>query len=167
MELADRVYIVTGASSGIGAETAVMLAGKGACITINYARNQAGAEETAERCRAAGGKTLIVQADVAADPDCRRVVDETMAEWGRIDGLVNNDPSPYRHLYVILLILLRLPVPSILPKRDCPPSLFSRLSNPTLLPVRTSNGAQKGRVGGGGGGGRRRGEGGGGGEGGG
>ncbi len=90
MDLADRVYIVTGASSGIGAETAVMLAEKGANITVSYGRNRTGAEETAERCRSAGGKALIVQGDVASDGDCRRVVEKTIAEWGRIDGLVNN-----------------------------------------------------------------------------
>lgn len=90
MNLSERVYIVTGASSGIGAEAAVQLAEKGARVTVNYGRNQDGAEETAKRCREAGGEALVVQGDVAADADCRRIVDSTIKQWGRIDGLVNN-----------------------------------------------------------------------------
>tara|TARA_R110002167_G_scaffold202705_5_gene406631 strand:+ start:192 stop:956 length:765 start_codon:yes stop_codon:yes gene_type:complete len=90
MDLSERVYIVTGASSGIGAETAVMLAAKGARVAVSYGRNQSGAEETASRCQAAGGEALVIQGDVAADADCQRIAAETMAKWGRIDGLVNN-----------------------------------------------------------------------------
>lgn len=90
MELADRVYIVTGASSGIGAEAAVQLAEKGARVTVSFGRNKDGAEATAQRCRDSGGDALVVQGNVAADADCRRIVDETMQKWGRIDGLVNN-----------------------------------------------------------------------------
>lgn len=85
-----KVAIVTGSSSGVGAATARALAAKGWCVTINYSRSAEAAQQVAADCRQLGGDTLLVQADVADDADCRRLVQETLVRWGRLDALVNN-----------------------------------------------------------------------------
>jgi 3-oxoacyl-[acyl-carrier protein] reductase len=86
----SKVAIVTGSSSGIGAATAHALSANGWCVTINYSRNADAAEQVAAECRKLGGETLLVKANVAEDADCRRLVQETLDRWGRLDALVNN-----------------------------------------------------------------------------
>jgi 3-oxoacyl-[acyl-carrier protein] reductase len=90
MELRDSVCIVTGSATGIGAAAAVELARRGARVVINYTKSEAEARETAAACERAGGEPLLVQANVAADADCRRMAGAALDKWGRIDGLVNN-----------------------------------------------------------------------------
>ncbi|MFW6093898.1 MAG: SDR family NAD(P)-dependent oxidoreductase [Pseudomonadota bacterium] len=90
MDLEGGVAIVTGSSSGVGAATARQLAEKGCNVVINYAHNEAGAEETRAACESLGVETLVVKADVAADEDCRRMAALADEKWGRIDALVNN-----------------------------------------------------------------------------
>jgi len=85
-----RIFVVTGSSSGVGAATALELARRGFSVVINYAKSAAGAEETAQACLRAGGEAVTVRADVAQDPDCRRLAAAAIDKWGRIDGLVNN-----------------------------------------------------------------------------
>jgi 3-oxoacyl-[acyl-carrier protein] reductase len=85
-----RVAIVTGSATGVGAATVRMLAERGWNVVINYTKSEAEARETEAACRALGADTLLCQADVANDDDCRRMAAETMAKWGRIDALVNN-----------------------------------------------------------------------------
>ena len=84
------VALVTGAATGVGAATALQLAQRGWNVVVNYSRSEAEAQATAEACRAAGADTLVLQADVAQDADCRRLVDDSVARWGRLDALVNN-----------------------------------------------------------------------------
>ena len=81
--------IVTGASSGLGAATAIRLAKPGARILINYASNQADAEATADQCRAAGADVIVMQGDVSRDEDCRALA-AAAAPWGHLDALINN-----------------------------------------------------------------------------
>jgi len=81
--------IVTGASSGLGAATAIRLAKPGARILINYASNHADAEATAEQCRAAGADVIVMQGDVSRDEDCRALA-AAAAPWGHLDALINN-----------------------------------------------------------------------------
>ena len=85
-----RVAIVTGSSSGVGSATAAQLAQRGCNVAINYSRNKEGAEQSAKACEAAGAEALVVRADVSEDEDCRRLVEEAVGKWGRIDALVNN-----------------------------------------------------------------------------
>ena len=90
MRFEEKVYIITGSATGVGAACARMLAQRGAQVVINYSRSEPAAAETEAQCRALGADTLLVRADVSLDADCRRMVDAVLAKWGRIDGLVNN-----------------------------------------------------------------------------
>ncbi len=85
-----KVALITGSASGVGAATARLLAGRGYNVVINYSKSEAEAHAVAEDCRKAGAEALVCRADVSADADCRRMVDETVAKWGRIDVLVNS-----------------------------------------------------------------------------
>jgi 3-oxoacyl-[acyl-carrier protein] reductase len=90
MELKNAVCIVTGSASGIGAASAIMLAGRGARVVVNYSKSEDAARATMKACEAAGGEALLVKADVAQDADCRRLAQAALDKWGRIDALVNN-----------------------------------------------------------------------------
>ena len=90
MDLSQAVCIVTGSSSGVGAATARLMASRGARVVINYARSADAAEAVAASCRELGGEALVCRADVSQDSDCRSLVAQTLAQWGRIDALVNN-----------------------------------------------------------------------------
>jgi 3-oxoacyl-[acyl-carrier protein] reductase len=90
MDQSGKVAIVTGSARGVGAAVARMLAERGWRVVINYSRSEEQARDVAEACRRAGGETLLCRADVASDGDCRRMADEVMETWGRIDALVNN-----------------------------------------------------------------------------
>lgn len=90
MRLDGSVVIVTGASRGVGAATAKQLAARGANVLVNVSKSVAEAEAVAETCRAQGVSAIVCRGDVAADDDCRAIAAAAMAEWGRIDGLVNN-----------------------------------------------------------------------------
>ena len=90
MDIGDRVVIVTGAGTGVGAAAAKRLAGGGARVIVNYSRSRDEAEETAAACREGGGEAAAIQGDVASEEDCRRLAGEAVSRWGRIDGLVNN-----------------------------------------------------------------------------
>jgi NAD(P)-dependent dehydrogenase (short-subunit alcohol dehydrogenase family) len=87
--LDGRVAIVTGASSGLGVHIAVALAEAGADVVL-AARRVDRLEETRAMVAATGRRALVVAADVASPEDCDRIVAETIAEWGRLDVLVNN-----------------------------------------------------------------------------
>ena len=90
MNLEGAAVIVTGSGTGLGAAVAKRLSSKGARVVINYSRSEAEARATVEACQKLGAETLLCRADVSVDDDCRRMASETIAKWGRIDGLVNN-----------------------------------------------------------------------------
>jgi 3-oxoacyl-[acyl-carrier protein] reductase len=85
-----QVALITGSATGVGAATALQLAQRGWNVVVNYSRSEQEAQDTAAACRAAGADVLVAQADVAQDADCRRLVQEAVARWGRLDALVNN-----------------------------------------------------------------------------
>jgi NADP-dependent 3-hydroxy acid dehydrogenase YdfG len=87
--LDQTVALVTGASSGIGAATAVALAAEGAAVAMT-ARRQDRLESVAEKVRGIGGTALVLEADVGDADQARGVVEQTVAELGRLDTLVNN-----------------------------------------------------------------------------
>jgi 3-oxoacyl-[acyl-carrier protein] reductase len=85
-----RVALVTGASRGIGRGIATALGSQGWTVVINYRGNVVAAQETAEAVAAAGGRSLVVQADIGVAADRDLLVRETLEKTGRIDLLVNN-----------------------------------------------------------------------------
>ncbi|MCW0212082.1 MAG: SDR family oxidoreductase [Pseudonocardia sp.] len=87
--LDGRVAIVTGASSGLGAHFARVLAEAGADVAVG-ARRAAGLEAAADAVRAAGRRCVAVPTDVADDEACARLVEEAVSGLGRLDVLVNN-----------------------------------------------------------------------------
>lgn len=93
LDLSGKVALVTGASSGIGAATAIALAAQGASVAINYNRNEAGAKQVHEQITAAGGKAILIQADVTKTADIKTLVERTTSELGAIDILINNAGS--------------------------------------------------------------------------
>jgi short-subunit dehydrogenase len=85
----DNVVVITGASKGIGAELARQLAARGAALVL-VARDRPALEKVASECVARGARAEVIVADVALEEDCRRMVERTVAAFGRIDTLVNN-----------------------------------------------------------------------------
>jgi 3-oxoacyl-[acyl-carrier protein] reductase len=85
-----KVAIVTGSSSGIGKSTALRMAREGAAVCVVANRNAEGGQATADEITRGGGRAAFVQADVSVWADCQRVVEATLAEFGRVDVLVNN-----------------------------------------------------------------------------
>jgi NAD(P)-dependent dehydrogenase (short-subunit alcohol dehydrogenase family) len=87
--LGDRVVIVTGASSGLGVAFARGVAEAGADVVL-AARRADRLEQTAALVRATGRRAVAVQTDVTDPDQCAALVDAAMAEFGRVDVLVNN-----------------------------------------------------------------------------
>ena len=90
MELNEKAALITGGGTGIGRETALLLACRGVDVAVNYRRSKAEAEEVVSEIESLGRRALSVQADVADNDAVTRMVDETVAAFGRLDILVNN-----------------------------------------------------------------------------
>jgi NAD(P)-dependent dehydrogenase (short-subunit alcohol dehydrogenase family) len=84
------VLLITGASRGIGAATAVLAAQQGWAVAVNYAHNAAAAEAVVAQIQSAGGTALAVQADVGDEAQILRMFTQVDAQLGRLSGLVNN-----------------------------------------------------------------------------
>lgn len=89
MEFADKVALVTGAGSGIGKAAAIRLAAGGARV-VAISRTLSEVEETRDEIEAKGGVALAIDADISEEADMRRVVEQTIAAYGRIDIVVAN-----------------------------------------------------------------------------
>jgi len=89
MRLKDKVCIITGGGSGIGRATALLFAREGARLAIADKRKDA-AQAVSQECARHGVAAIAIEMDVAKAADARRMVDETMKAFGRLDVLVNN-----------------------------------------------------------------------------
>jgi 3-oxoacyl-[acyl-carrier protein] reductase len=89
-KLAGKVAIVTGASKGIGAKIAELLADEGASVVVNYSSSRQGADEVVARIVAKAGKAVAVQANMTKSSDIQRLFAETKKAFGHTDILVNN-----------------------------------------------------------------------------
>jgi NAD(P)-dependent dehydrogenase (short-subunit alcohol dehydrogenase family) len=88
--LAGKSAIITGADSGIGRAVAALYAREGADVAIVYLLEDQDAAETRRIVEAEGRRAITIRADIGSTKMCQRIVDETMAAFGRIDILVNN-----------------------------------------------------------------------------
>ena len=89
MRLKDKVSLITGGGSGIGRATALLFAREGALIAIADKRG-ASAQQAAAECAEKGAQAIGIEADVSKAADVRRMIDATLAKFGRLDVLVNN-----------------------------------------------------------------------------
>ena len=98
--LAGKVAIVTGSGSGIGKAIAIRLASEGASLVVDYRNHIEQAQDTKAKVEAAGGKAILVQADVSILTDTQNLVEQAYKQLGRCDILVNNAgieiESPFR-----------------------------------------------------------------------
>ena len=88
-KLTGKVTIITGATSGIGKATALLFAEEGAAVVITGRRAELG-KRVDEELRQTGARALFIQADHTQADDCARVIEQTLAEFGRVDILFNN-----------------------------------------------------------------------------
>ena len=93
MKLENRIAIVTGGGSGIGAAAALAFAGEGARVLVADV-NEAGAKSVAERIEKAGGQAVAARADVSRATDNAAIVERAVAAWGRLDVFFANAGVP-------------------------------------------------------------------------
>ena len=89
-EFEGKVALITGGGTGIGRATALLLAGHGVDVAVNYSRSQEDAERTAADAQEVGVSSIAVKANVADEAQVRAMVAETVDKLGRLDFLVNN-----------------------------------------------------------------------------
>ena len=91
-KLSGRAAIITGGDSGIGRAVAIAYAREGADILVSYLNEQEDedAREAGRHVEAAGRRCVLMRGDIAQAAHCRAIVERAMAEFGRIDVLVNN-----------------------------------------------------------------------------
>ncbi|MFZ2306512.1 MAG: SDR family oxidoreductase [Rhodoferax sp.] len=84
------IVLITGASRGIGAATALLAAQKGYAVAVNYTSNSLAADEVVRQIRAGGGTAITVQADVAVEAQVLAMFEKVDARLGPLSALVNN-----------------------------------------------------------------------------
>lgn len=96
MILEDKVVIVTGASQGVGASVAKILASEGAAVCVNYLKSTELANQVVESISEKGGKAIAYQADVTVSSDVDKMVAKVIDTFGKVDVVVNNALPPYK-----------------------------------------------------------------------
>lgn len=99
MRLTDKVALITGGNSGIGRATAILFAREGAKVALT-GRDEGRGKQVVEEIRKASGTAIFIRSDVRLAEDCRRAVDETLRQFGRLDILLNNAGVFYPHTVV-------------------------------------------------------------------
>jgi NAD(P)-dependent dehydrogenase (short-subunit alcohol dehydrogenase family) len=89
-KLRNKVAIITGGDSGIGRAVAIAFAKEGADVAIVYLEEKKDASETKKLVKEQGRKCLLIAGDLGDEKFCRRVVEQTVKEFGKIDLVVNN-----------------------------------------------------------------------------
>jgi 3-oxoacyl-[acyl-carrier protein] reductase len=91
----DRVAVITGASRGIGAATAIVLGERGYRVVVNYRSSEDEADEVVRATTAVGGEAVAIRADVTEADDVADMMSQTEQRWGRVDVLVHNALIPF------------------------------------------------------------------------
>ena len=94
-KLAGKVAIITGGDSGIGRAVAVLFARDGANVVVSYLDENQDAEETKRNVEEEGQECLLIPGDVGDEQHCIKVIEDTIARFGKIDILVNNAAVQY------------------------------------------------------------------------
>jgi len=89
-DLNNKVVLITGASTGIGAAVAQAFGGLGSSVVVHYFSSPDAANKVAGEIDATGARAITVQGDLHRTADCGKLVAETVAKFGRIDVLINN-----------------------------------------------------------------------------
>lgn len=95
--LAGRAAVITGADSGIGRAVAIAFAREGADVLISYLNEDDDAQETAHWVREAGRRPVLMPGDISEQGHCREIIQQAVAEFGRLDILVNNAAMQRSH----------------------------------------------------------------------
>lgn len=88
--LNNKVAVITGAGRGIGKAIAVHFAKKGAKVVLNYRSSLAQVEELLDAIQKDGGEAIAIQADVSKEEEAKKLIEEAVKHFGRLDVLVNN-----------------------------------------------------------------------------
>lgn len=89
----EQVVLITGASTGIGAALARAFGAAGANVVVHYNSNKDAAKRVADDIELAGGKALLIKADITNASQLEKIVSATLEHFGRIDILINNAGS--------------------------------------------------------------------------
>ncbi len=100
MRLKEKVAIVTGAASGIGQAIATAFASEGAAVVVDYVGDASKAEETMGKLKAIGGRAIAVAADVSDPDQVQKLIEQTVAAFGRVDILINNAGIEFKHPFL-------------------------------------------------------------------
>lgn len=90
MRLENKVAVVTGSSSGIGEAIALAFAAEGAAVVVNYSRHEDAAQKVLDKIEEAGGKGLVIGADVSDPKEVEAMIQQSVGAFGRLDIMVNN-----------------------------------------------------------------------------
>lgn len=97
-KLRGRIALITGGDSGIGKAVAILFAKEGADVAISYLNEHADAKDTQKTIEENySRKCILIPGDIGRETNCRKVVKQTIDEFGRIDVLVNNAAIHYEH----------------------------------------------------------------------
>ncbi|MCJ7989963.1 SDR family oxidoreductase [Priestia sp. OVS21] len=90
IDFKNKVFIITGGGTGIGKATALKLADMGAKLVINYSNSETEAKKVVEEIIEKGGTAFAFKANVANEQEVNEMIHQTVTQFGRLDGLVNN-----------------------------------------------------------------------------
>src|SRR5690606_8771476 len=93
-----KTMLITGASRGIGAATAILAAQHGYAVAVNYRNSRVAAQEVVAQIREGGGEAVAIQGDVSREKEIVRLFSEVDDRLGRLDCLVNNAGTLERHM---------------------------------------------------------------------
>ncbi|WP_410217431.1 SDR family oxidoreductase [Paracoccus sp. (in: a-proteobacteria)] len=88
--LEGKIALITGGDSGIGRAVAIAFAREGADVALSYLSETEDAQSTAQLIEDAGRRCLRLEGDISDPAHCRKLIDEVIGEWGKLDILVNN-----------------------------------------------------------------------------